>query len=293
MYGYYDPFRMSGFSYLNGGWAYSPYGGIGGVAPTVVRKDHLKQPADSRYPIPAELKRVLASLTAAAKRGDSRVLEEAAEASRHLVFVNKRDLATTAIEQKALTWDRVPKSGAPAEGSDGRARRLVDPQREAARVLRGIDGPAAAPRRITAPASRESVGGRAPAVPVVPSGRSDAAIRRNEPAAARFRDWNPDLRVARDLGVRILYSSATNEVRCPELGISSRDRELPSRLAPHLTSHGVSYGPVRSVDPSLTSDFSGSGAPPAGDGQAGTSSRSSGASERQDSGGSKGGQIKK
>jgi hypothetical protein len=63
----------------------------------------------------------------------------------------------------------------------------------------------------------------------------------------RFRDWNPDLRVARELGVRIEYSSARNEVRCPELNLSSRDRERATGLAPHLTAHGVSYGPAVST----------------------------------------------
>jgi hypothetical protein len=39
---------------------------------------------------------------------------------------------------------------------------------------------------------------------------------------ARFRDWNPDVEVARTAGVTIRYSSRYNEVRCPELNLSSR-----------------------------------------------------------------------
>jgi len=38
----------------------------------------------------------------------------------------------------------------------------------------------------------------------------------------RFRDWNPDLDYARRTGAATLYSSRTNEVFCPNLGISSR-----------------------------------------------------------------------
>ncbi|NOR13399.1 MAG: hypothetical protein GQ545_09115, partial [Candidatus Aminicenantes bacterium] len=38
----------------------------------------------------------------------------------------------------------------------------------------------------------------------------------------RFRDWNPDVAYARRTGVTIRYSSRTNEVFCPDLGISSR-----------------------------------------------------------------------
>jgi hypothetical protein len=41
-------------------------------------------------------------------------------------------------------------------------------------------------------------------------------------SAARFRDWNPDIKVALKAGISIRYSSRSNEVRCPELNISSR-----------------------------------------------------------------------
>ena len=75
----------------------------------------------------------------------------------------------------------------------------------------------------------------------------------------RFRDWNPDLRVARSLGVRIEYSSVRNEVRCPELRLTSRDRERPGGMAPHLTSQGVSYGPAVSTGGSYAGGSSASG----------------------------------
>ncbi len=41
-------------------------------------------------------------------------------------------------------------------------------------------------------------------------------------SSARFRDWNPDIKVARNAGVSIRYSSRSNEIRCPELDLSSR-----------------------------------------------------------------------
>jgi hypothetical protein len=42
------------------------------------------------------------------------------------------------------------------------------------------------------------------------------------PPSFRFRDWNPDIRTAIRFGVDIFYSSRTNEVACPQLGLSSR-----------------------------------------------------------------------
>lgn len=39
----------------------------------------------------------------------------------------------------------------------------------------------------------------------------------------RFRDWNPDVKVALRQGVSIRYDSRSNQVICPQFGISSRD----------------------------------------------------------------------
>jgi len=38
----------------------------------------------------------------------------------------------------------------------------------------------------------------------------------------RFRDWNPDAKAAIKMGVEISYLSRTNEVACPQLGLTSR-----------------------------------------------------------------------
>ena len=57
------------------------------------------------------------------------------------------------------------------------------------------------------------------------SGRSKEAgslPSKSAPIPPRFRDWNPDMEVARRIGVTIRYSSRSNEVRCPDLNISSR-----------------------------------------------------------------------
>jgi hypothetical protein len=250
MYGQYDPFGWSGFSYSGGSWAYGPYRKApgGAIPPTVTRKDQLKSPKDSPFPVPGELRRVLANVTAAHRRGDARVREDAAALPRHLVFVDRRDLASRAIETKALTWDRVPKAGPPADGSNGQARRRVDPRREAVRIFSGAAGTSAVPRKIPAPPANGTERGGVRTLPPSPSIRS-GALAMTPPGAAlssRFRDWNPDVRVARQLGAHIVYSAARNEVRCPELMFSSRDREAAGGRAPHLTPRGIVYGPATS-----------------------------------------------
>ena len=308
MYGHYDPFGWSGFSYDGGSWAYAPYRKVGGgaIPPTVTRKDQLKRPNDPPYPVPGELRRVLANMTAAYRRGDARVREDAAALPRHLVFVDRRDLAARAIEKKALTWDQVPKAGPPADGSNGQITRRVDPQRQAVRIFGGVDGTPSIPRRIPAPPATGTERGGIRSFPAGPSVPSGAPAPRSAASAYRFRDWNPDLRVARELGAHIEYSGARNEIRCPELMFSSRDRDAPDGRVPHLTSRGIAYGPATSVggdrsDRPYSSSGSGSSGSSGSTGSSGSSASggSSAASSRGgeskaggESKGGEGGRIK-
>ncbi len=300
MYGH-SPYGWSGFYYDGGVWNYGPYGGAAGsgLPPTVIRKDQLKDPK-TPYPLPAELRKVLANVIAADKRGDPRVAEDSADPARQLVFVDKRRLAERGLENKAVTWDRVPKVGPPADGTNGQARHRVDPQREAARLFRGVDGASAPPRRISPPPAPGTEHGLAGALPARTAVREEAQARRGQLPVQRFRDWNPDLRVARELGASIVYSSANNEIRCPELGLSSRDRERGGEVAPRLTPRGISYGPATGLGgqgsdryggPSgLSGGSSSSGAPSSGSGGAAErSSTSSRGAESRGSGESKGG----
>jgi hypothetical protein len=313
MYGPYDPYGSSGtfysgFYYNDGRWSYGRKAAIVGVAPTVISRDQLRQPENPSFPVPAELKKVLKTVTAAYNRGDARVREEAAEASRHLVFVDRRDLGARSIAEKALTWDRIPKAGPPADGSDGRIRRAIDPQREASRILRRLDGPATAPRRVAGPPSAPAPGagpGGVKAFPEAGAVRSEAGPSRGAGPAVRFRDWNPDVRVARKLGVHIEYGGARNEVRCPELRFSSNDRLAGGERVPHLTSRGIAYGPATSLGGESSfrpydgsSASSGSSSPSGAGGTAGPagSSASHGAESRgagESRGGGEGGTIKK
>jgi hypothetical protein len=266
-----------------------------------VRKDGLKPPPGS-LPIPSELKEVVKKAQNAYDKGDTRVRESAAAVPRQLVFVAKEDLKSRAISEKALTWDKVPKQGAPAAGEGTGAPRVVDPRREAARVYRGIDGPAAAPRRTPEPGPKTIQAGGMTAVPNPATVRTDVpeASRsgRPGPTAARFRDWNPDMKVARELGVHIEYSSMRNEIRCPELKISSRDREQARGMSPRMTPDGVRFGPAAgggdySSGPGTTSSSSDSSSASSASGKAQPerASGSSGAKETK-GGGSEGGKIK-
>jgi hypothetical protein len=268
-----DPSWISYYRYYHGRWQYNwplaqgPAGeapGPGGAG-NVIRKDALKQPTPGSLPLPSELKAVVKRVADAYNKGDAGVRESAAAVPGHLLLVRKEDLGSRSVQERVQTWDQVPKPGAPASGERSTPPGIKDPAREAGRIFRGLDGPAAVPRRTPSPGPAIIHGAGLTAVPdgpakpavsnvpvrptppaARPGGNREAAAGAG-PATSRFRDWNPDLRVARELGVHIEYSSTRNEVRCPELKLSSGDRARPSGLTPRMTSQGVSFGPATSV----------------------------------------------
>ena len=189
------------------GWGASlwPYyiGGLnrpaGEIPLTRVRKDQLKDP--SSVPVPKEMKKAYGNIVAALGRKDGRVIESLKGTLDRTVLIAREDLNATRLHEKVLTRDRV---GA-AVPSPLAPRRSWEP-RSAAIPL--VDA------RLAYRKNAGSVSPRPEAAPLVgpmPAG------------AVRFRDWNPDIGVARALGVRIDYSSRTNEILCRELKISSQD----------------------------------------------------------------------
>jgi hypothetical protein len=307
---YSNYYYGSGFNYLDGAWGYYwPYAKGGSGTPwrpalNVIRKDQLKQQGAPPLPIPSVLKGALKKVTAAYKQGDARIRDSASAVPGHLVFVAKGDLKIRAVNEKALTWQELPKTGATPAKESGVLRRPADPQREAARIFRSGETPAVSPQRGEGPVAKSIEGRNFVAVPLAPEGPA-APVRRDdgsragkniggavEGSAVRFRDWNPDVKIARELGVHIEYSSQRNEVRCPELRISSQDRERGSGIVAHLTSQGVSYGSAGSAG-SVGSGSSGSSETSGASSSAARSSgRSSAGSEGKANKGNEGGKIK-
>jgi hypothetical protein len=307
MYGS-DPYRISYFRYTRSGWDYywpfttSGYPGertdVGplktAIAQKTVRRDQLKDPKAGVLPVPAELKGVVRKVADAYAKGDPAVRESAAEVPRHLVFVAKDDLRSRTLQPKTMTWDQVPKQGPPAADQRPAPPWVKDPAREAARIYRGLEGPTGAPRRAPDPGPSTVRGAGLTAVPNGPVRRADGpgeAEGRSGPA--RFRDWNPDMKVARELGVHIEYSSMRNEVRCPELRLTSRDRVRSEGLTPRMTTDGVRYGSSGAVGGGSDSGPSSGTGTTSGRTQAtDRTSTSSSGRETKGSGTSEGGKIK-
>ena len=290
----------SGFSYFGDNLIYTPGWGGGGepgkivLVRNVIRKDSLKQPSAGSLPVPAELRSAVKKVTSAYEHGDPRVREGAAAVPNHLVIVAKSDLASRAIQEKALTLGDANKRGARPSPTGPAAARVADPRREASRIFRSVSGRSPLPTPLVAPAAGPWRRDIEPGAQGRPAVRPDALVRgpaSAPPAPARFRDWNPDMRLARELGVRIEYSSVRNEVRCPELNLSSRDRERASGLAPRLTSRGVNYEPSPAAGGGTTAGSGSSGtsgtSTAAPSRTSGRSSSSSGAGKSESGGGGK------
>jgi hypothetical protein len=298
MYGS-DPAWISYFRYMRSGWDYlwpfaygtGPAAGAQTPSRMAARKvpvDSLKQPAAGFLPVPSDLKGAVKKVASAYRAGDVRVRESAAAVPGQLVFVPKGDLSAPAVHEKALTWDKVPKQDAPNPGAAIAPRRIADPRREAVRIFRGAEAPAVAPRPKTMPAGPQIRGDGATAAPGGRVAVPGASSGRTAPAPARFRDWNPDLRVARELGVHIEYSSMRNEVRCPELRISSRDRDRAAGPSARLTPHGIVSAPAVSTSGGATGG-SGSGSSASSTTTRGSAERTSTSSGSQGTKGAEGG----
>ncbi len=242
------------FFYGGGGWMYG-LPGINGMLPgagggtgatvTTISISQLKSSDASALSVPKELKGVVQRLLKAYKSGDPRVLESMKQVPAETVFVSRADLDKPAVSSRAIPWGAIPKAGLvpPASGHTAALPQPSSPGREAAAsYLRDeLTQPPAGRARGTAGPGIASVG----AAPTAAAPTTGTTARR-----PGYLDWNPDVELARELGVRIEYSSLRNEIRCPELRLSSRDREQGGAFAPRMTFRGISMGPAGTVGPS-------------------------------------------
>ena len=238
---FWGPWGAYGF-YANGDyWSYNwppdPSRRPGKIL-TRISKDQLKKGESNRLPMPKEIKGTFKNVIAGLERKDPRILESLKHVSSHLVFIDKAGLNARHIQDKVAAPDKVLKSASSRRASFDAAALVVmrEPSREAIKAFRsnrlaepGLRRPEAGSVRVPDP-MLQRIEGRT-------LDRSLEVLRSiSFGPAERFRDWNPDIPIARSLGARITYSSLTNEVRCPKLRISSSDI---GRFGLKLSSAGV------------------------------------------------------
>jgi hypothetical protein len=288
--GYYSP------GYTRGGGNYYPYYYYYGAGQdpqasrkvlTRIRKDQLKR-KDLVYKLPKDLKRIYKRVVTAAGKGDERILGPVRKISDQMITVRREDLNTRRIQVNDSYKEAVRAFNRNSMINTLREKIIRNAAKE--RV-----GDRAFPtNKLKTYLSKEelvtSLSSRDPAFRKNVKGTS-ITIRRSsnmsirKAPSVRFRDWNPDARVALRAGVSIKYISKNNEISCPELRMSSRN--------------GVVYRSGQATGARLTSSggiSSGSGSgggSSSGSSSSGTSGSAGSKNSSGSSGGSKSGGVKK
>jgi len=205
-------------------------GGAGNIPRTKVSKGQLVQP-ENILPLPTDMKSVYKHILNALQRKDERVTSSFQHIGQSMVFVKPGDINSPRVNEKIARLEQVTPSLGPQSFRDQFYEQVRSQDAAAQAALdfgRNMDSraPRTVPPNLVAPVLSQSPASAAgPASsPAVPAGGQ--GVRSTEPVvreSMRFRDWNPDVGVALSKGLTISYSSVTNEVRCPQLGISSRD----------------------------------------------------------------------
>jgi hypothetical protein len=230
---YYGSLSYSRYGYYGDQWIYYP--GYDYAPPpnrqkkplTTIRKDQLKD--DNKTGIPSKppktIRRTYSNFVKTLEYNEGRILSTIKDIPNQIVVVNKRDLNADAIQDKRLRLTEVPfKQLHDAGYSEGE----INPYRSAYSAYQrneviasiGINSFSGEPKLEIRVYRGSETSEKLRSSDSTPRALKIRTIRTD--SKHRFRDWNPDLTYARRTGMTIRYSSRTNEVFCPDLGISSR-----------------------------------------------------------------------
>jgi uncharacterized membrane protein YgcG len=238
-----------------------------------IRKDQLKKKNRPSLPMPNDMKKSFKTTLAALKRGDHASWSAVEGVVRHSVFITKQDFLSARWQEKVVPFDRLAKEieAAPEVAKPAPPSRSAAVARDARLTIERSH--VIADIRAQLLPSLKTPGENAPVLRDIEfsrrqmPGRPEAAA----PPSFRFRDWNPDIKTAIRLGVEISYLSRSNEIACPQFGLTSRD------INPAMLTNGT-LGGYTSSGGSLSSSGSSS--------EGGSTSQSTGQSQSSGSSGS-------
>ncbi len=241
------------------------------VSPNVVRsirKSQLKKRQATTLPLPKDLKKAYQATIAALEKGNENVLASLREVPRQGAMIKKGDLASPKMSEKIVGLEKFFRQ--PDSESSSQKNTIPRDTRSASRdALRMLQSSQAAAelqsRAVSLPDQQKGMGSK-PSFEAF--SRQEKTVAQPETwgvsfsgaGSVRFRDWNPDVRSAMNLGVRISYSSRTNAVTCPELGLSSNTMEPRARLSGDTLDRGSWGGEGKGGSSTGTSSGSGSSA---------------------------------
>jgi hypothetical protein len=241
-------------------WRYYPYNILFDTYPgsrvseapkviTSISKDQLKKKDTSTtLTLPKEFNDIYKRMVTAYNKKDERVIAPLKKIPQHMIGVKKEDLTAPRIHEKAV---RVFSSPLPIQKESIPQRAVKNPYQEAVNTFKERDMRARVVQHVAMSVFEGPKVGKKTSIEIaqpqlVREGKSNAneermtiekgalSRRGGERAlyvpvapkpvpSAHFRDWNPDSWVARAAGVSIHYVSRNNEIRCPELNLSSTD----------------------------------------------------------------------
>ncbi len=255
---YYGSLSYSRYDYSGNPWAFYPSDGST-IPPDrnkeplkTIRKDQLKDEKKVGIPSkpPKSITRTYSNFVKALEQNDGRIFAALKDIPNQIVVVKSKDLNADRIQEKRMKAAEVPFQQLQEMGY---VNQDINPYRSAFMTFRKNDVIASiGSRSISAqptledrvfrgetPSSSSSVS-KSTTEKGIPKEQSSvkATADTSSPSVStldaakigfiiadstyRFRDWNPDVAYAHRTGVTIRYSSRTNEVFCPDLGISSR-----------------------------------------------------------------------
>lgn len=186
-----------------------------------IRKSQLTKQGSSPYPLTNAMKQSYKRFVSALREGDERIIASFKNVPEQFVFVEKKDLNVPSIQEKILKFEQIEKQIESYRDAN-RMTPLKAPQNPYLKAVSAFK------RNIIIARMREfitsSITGEKTALWTERGYVSPPKAKRIKPLSpTRFRDWNPDVKTAQRLGVKIKYSSLTNEVQCPALGLSSKN----------------------------------------------------------------------
>ncbi|MGB9906450.1 MAG: DUF6600 domain-containing protein [Candidatus Saccharicenans sp.] len=266
-YGYWDAYYPGGSGVLPGDGSDQP-------ALRKITKDQLKKPSTQAAPIPDSYKKMVAGLAKAIDRGDQEVLKRISARPPEPMVVKSEDLGASNLASRKIPFPEVAGKIKQTQTETGKTQlvrgtspawnRAIFHFLDSRNRTEASSSAASGPRLLQIMPEEKQQPGRLDRAPEMKTGvepvtGANARKAARPPAASnlRFRDWNPDLQTARQLGIRIIYDSSRNAVVSPELGITSREaRQERLRITPQGL---IQYAPAGGSGATSSSSYSSSG----------------------------------
>jgi hypothetical protein len=180
-----------------------------------VSMQNLSRKSDSRFVLTGHLRKVFKNVLKAAKKAEGDVLSSYFHTKESTSFVKHEWITSPNIQNKIIGLDEFSRD-------EGEALSQLSQKELNTKIVDAYKA-IKSPDTESNPINRESGAHKENSLTKTAAGLhvKGADASGKEAFQMRFRDWNPDIKAAREMGVSIIYSGSRNEISCPELRLSS------------------------------------------------------------------------